>query len=58
MIDVISEIVRFEAGYKAEVSQFGRSIHIVRRLPSESDAEIWVEECRRLVYAEDPDPAS
>lgn len=58
MADVSCRIIRSETGYRAEASQPGRTIHIARGFVSESDAQIWIEEYRRLVDAEERQLAS
>jgi hypothetical protein len=49
MAEVACRIVRSDTGYRAEATQPGRVLHIAEGFVSESDAQRWTEECRRLV---------
>jgi hypothetical protein len=53
MTEVTGRIERSDNGYRAEVSQPGKSIHIAEALASEADAQRWIEAYRRLVDADE-----
>jgi hypothetical protein len=49
MTEITCRIIRSDTNYRAEAIQPGRVMHVAEGFASESDAQGWIEEFRRLL---------